>query len=364
MGLFLSSALLAACPKIDWFSTQAKVAVAVALIRNRPPGMSGRQYAEALGCRLRSQDEGWKKKAEELQREVLRLRQEALIATATCASKSSTQVAGRPSSRENVCPPKSKPQGHRDEATLHPHVQFMQSLCALHRVDGNSRGVEALWFGCDGDVGSVLADTVCQLLDSVAAACRDSSTLESHNLLLKACQIAAQAMDLYCSQQLPSAELVKRVEEPLRELSRMLLHSDWPNGVSTGKPSPRLELYSYRFKLLSAGCRGRMSASLLVRHILSEIGALADQLWQGRDGSVLDTFPVDRYQKSCYLFTVLEELLQKPEVAHRVEVGPEQLEFLSHVEQQVFLLSDEFPLFSIRMWGIRGLLTPLIRAGL
>lgn len=85
--------------RAEWFSTQAKVAVAVALIRNRPPGMSGRQYAEALGCRLRSQDEGWKKKAEELQREVLRLRQEALIATATCASKSSTQVAGRPSSR-------------------------------------------------------------------------------------------------------------------------------------------------------------------------------------------------------------------------------------------------------------------------
>lgn len=81
---------------------QAKVAVAVALIRNRPPGMSSRQYAEALGCRLRSQDEGWKKKAEELQREVLRLRQEALIATATCASKSSTQGAGRPSSRVSI----------------------------------------------------------------------------------------------------------------------------------------------------------------------------------------------------------------------------------------------------------------------
>uniref|UniRef100_A0A3Q4GHK9 Meiosis-specific, MEI4 homolog (S. cerevisiae) n=1 Tax=Neolamprologus brichardi TaxID=32507 RepID=A0A3Q4GHK9_NEOBR len=343
------------CPRFTEFTKNVTLAVAVALIRNRPPGMSGRQYAEALGCRLRSQDEGWKKKAEELQREVLRLRQEALIATATCASKSSMQVAGSEEHQQDcdsetpklflhkaepaaASSPPLVPCSHRDEAALHPHVQFMQSMCALHRVDGNSRGVEALWFGCDGDVGSVLADTVCQLLDSVAAACRDSSTLGSHNLLLKACQIAAQAMDLYCSLQLPSAELVRRVEEPLRKLSRMLLHSDWPDGVSTGKPSPRLELYSYRFKLLSAGWRGF-----------------------GRDGSVLDTFPIDRYQKSCYLFTVLEELLQKPEVAHRVEMGPEQLEFLSHVEQQVFLLSDEFPLFSIRMWGIRGLLTPLSR---
>ncbi|CAI5684698.1 unnamed protein product [Oreochromis niloticus] len=293
--------------RAEWFSMQAKVAVAVALIRNRPPGMSSRQYAEALGCRLRSQDEGWKKKAEELQREVLRLRQEALIATATCASKSSTQGAdssrmddpsqdlfgpGRVEFSKEPRPdcdsetpelflheaepaaaslPPLVPCSHRDEAALHPHVQFMQSLCALHRVDGNSRAVEALWFGCDGDVGSVLADTVCQLLDSVAAACRDSSTLGSHNLLLKACQIAAQAMDLYCSQQLPSAELVRRVEEPLRELSGMLLHSDWPDGLE-----PAEKLMQYVIALGSS----RMSASLLVRHILSEIGALADQLWQ------------------------------------------------------------------------------------
>ncbi|XP_030578016.1 meiosis-specific protein MEI4 isoform X2 [Archocentrus centrarchus] len=333
--------------RAEWFSTKAKVAVAVAVIRNRPPGMSGRQHAEALGRELRLQDEGSKKKAEELQQEVLRLRQEVLMAKATSAGTSSTQAADSsgmddPSQdlfgsgsvgfseelqpdcdsetpdvfQQNAEPPAASPpppvpSGHREEDALCPHVQFLQSLCALHRVEGRGKGLEALWFGRDGDAGSVLADTVCRLLDSVVAACRDPSVLGSHNLVLKACQVAARAMDLYCSQRLPSAELMRRGEEPLRELSRMLLHSDQPG--------------------------------------------------RAQHGSVLDAFPVARYHNSCRLFGVLEELLQRPEVASRVEVGSERAVFLSHVEQRVFLLSDEFPLFSIRMWRIGGLLGSLNR---
>uniref|UniRef100_A0A3Q0QTT4 Meiosis-specific, MEI4 homolog (S. cerevisiae) n=1 Tax=Amphilophus citrinellus TaxID=61819 RepID=A0A3Q0QTT4_AMPCI len=331
------------------------LAVAVAVIRNRPPGMSGRQHAEALGRELRLQDEGSKKKAEELQQEVLRLRQEVLIAKTTSAGTRSVglseelqpdcdsetpdlfqQNASPPAaSPPAASPPPPVPSGHREEDALRPHVQFLQSLCALHRVEGRGRGLEALWFGRDGDAGSVLADTVCRLLDSVVAACRDPSVLGSHNLVLKACQVAARAMDLYCSQRLPSAELMRRVEEPLRELSRMLLHSDQPGRVSTGK-AVRLEPDCYRFNLWP-------------------------HLSKAQHGSVLDAFPVARYHNSCRLFGVLEELLQRPEVASRVEVGSERAVFLSHVEQRVFLLSDEFPLFSIRMWRIGGLLGSLNR---
>lgn len=78
---------------------------------------------------------------------------------------------------------------------------------------------------------------------------------------------------------------------------------------------------------------------------------------QGQESSVLDAFPVDQYQNSSYLFWILEELLQKSKVPCRVEVGSEQMGFLSHLEQRVFLLSDEFPLFSICMWRIGSLLT-------
>lgn len=77
-----------------WFLMKAKVALAVAIIKNKPPGMSGQEHAEALACKLKSQDESWKKKAQGLQQEVLRLQQEMLITRVT-NTKSTTETAGR-----------------------------------------------------------------------------------------------------------------------------------------------------------------------------------------------------------------------------------------------------------------------------
>ena len=74
---------------------KARVALAVAIIKSKPPGLSGRQYAEALACKMKSRDESWKKKAQELQQEVLRLRQEMLISRVTSNIKSSTVAAGK-----------------------------------------------------------------------------------------------------------------------------------------------------------------------------------------------------------------------------------------------------------------------------
>lgn len=134
----------------------------------------------------------------------------------------------------------SIPHGHPIEITLLPHVEFLHSLCALHRVRANERGLEALWFSRDGDAGSVLMDSVCQLLDSVVTACRDPPPLGPRDLVLQACQVVAQAMDLYCSQRLPSVEFMRRVEKPLRELTGMLLHCDQLSRVSEGIDGERL----------------------------------------------------------------------------------------------------------------------------
>ncbi|KAM7368272.1 hypothetical protein PAMP_014511 [Pampus punctatissimus] len=42
----------------------------------------------------------------------------------------------------------------------------------------------------------------------------------------------------------------------------------------------------------------------------------------GQESSGLDKFPVDQYQNSCYLFWIVEELLQKSNVPCRVEGFP------------------------------------------
>ncbi|XP_038583251.1 meiosis-specific protein MEI4 isoform X1 [Micropterus salmoides] len=374
----------------EWFFTKAKISLAVAIIKNKPTGMSGREYAEALAGKMKSQDEGWKKKARELQQEVLRLRQELVMARATSNTRSTAHAADHdytmnvsqdlfgPESTACSADPQSgcdsetpelllpdhqpavpSPQppvpsshhgGPRGNAAL-PHVQFLQSLCSLHRVDGDHRGLESLWFSSDVDVGSVLVDSVCQLLDSVVAACRDPPPLGPRDLVLQACRVAAGAMDLFCSQRPPSVEFMRRVEESLRELTAMLLHS---NELSRLQAAEKLTDY-----LITLGSSS-MSKSFLIRHMLSQISALADQLWQAfqeQESSGLDKFPLDQYQNSCHLFWILEELLQKSKVPCGVEVGSEQMGFLSHLEQRVFLLSDEFPLFFICMWRIGGLLT-------
>uniref|UniRef100_A0A3Q1B970 Meiosis-specific protein MEI4 n=1 Tax=Amphiprion ocellaris TaxID=80972 RepID=A0A3Q1B970_AMPOC len=351
-----------------WFLMKAKVALAVAVIKNKPPGMSGRAYAEALACKLKSQDESWKEKAQRLQQEVLRLQQEMLItklfganfsvynlpdddnkmddasqdlfgpgsevysAEPDCGSETPELLQLPPDRAITLPAPPAHPSsfhGSPQGDTLFPHVKFLQSLCALHRVEGNNRGLEALWFSPGGDAGCVLMDTVCQLLESVVVACKDPPALGPRDLVLQACQTAARAMDLYCSQRLPSVEFMRRVEEPLKELTRTLLHRNQPSRVSDGIYGEHKIFLNY----FSDGC-----------HL-----------------SGLDKFPVDQYQNSCHLFWILEALLQKSKVACRVEVGSEQMVFLSHLEQRVFLLSDEFPLFSICMWRIGGLLASLER---
>lgn len=79
---------------------------------------------------------------------------------------------------------------------------------------------------------------------------------------------------------------------------------------------------------------------------------------QGKESSAPDSFLVYQYENSCYMFWILEQLLQKYEVRGRVQLGPEQKAFKDNLDQYILLLSDEFPLFALYMWRIGGLLSP------
>ncbi|XP_069830775.1 meiosis-specific protein MEI4 isoform X3 [Dendropsophus ebraccatus] len=57
----------------------AKVALAIAIIRNKPEGKSSRQYTEELAKRVSDKEGNWKAKVMVLEAEVLRLRQELLL---------------------------------------------------------------------------------------------------------------------------------------------------------------------------------------------------------------------------------------------------------------------------------------------
>ncbi|KAM4632858.1 meiosis-specific protein MEI4 [Polymixia lowei] len=348
---------------VDRVIEKARLALAVAVITSRPPGQSGREHAEALARRLTEQDEGWKCKAQELQEEVLKLRQELLLAKMMSKIRNPAEPRGpalQPAPAPAPAPSSTSfpswQGGARGRAAL-LHMRFLQSWCGLHRAEGKDGGLEGAWFGPDGDT-SVLADSVCQLLDWVAAAaaaCKTDPTLPSGApfLLLQACQVAGRAVDLWGSHGQPSAEFVTRVEERLKELTRLLLCGDELNRFQLGERLTDCLVVLGASKLLK---------TLLIRHILSQINNLAHQLCQGQETAGPERFTVHRYENSFYLFWILEQLLQRSEVPGREQMGsgvtPEQKAFQGLLGHHVLLLSDEFPLFALYMWRIGALLSP------
>uniref|UniRef100_A0A096MBP6 Meiotic double-stranded break formation protein 4 n=1 Tax=Poecilia formosa TaxID=48698 RepID=A0A096MBP6_POEFO len=364
--------------RVPWRLMKAQVAVAMAVVRSRPPGVSSRQHSEALGCTLRRQDGAWRERAQALQEEVLRLQQELLVSRATDDTNSSWETAGFHLSDEAIMEDLSQdlfgpgspafsadPPPDRDSETpdllLHsrlqtdpwsdallPHMRFLQSLCSVQRLDGSSVALAP-----EGHGGSAASETVFLLLDSVAVACRAPLLPGLPDLLPQASRAASRALDLLCCGR-PSLDLRRRLEEALRQLTQMLLHSPRPGRIDGLQAAEKL-----KESLVALGSSS-VSKSLLVRLILSEIGSLAEQLWQTsqvQESSALRTFPLDRYQNSCHLLWVLERLLSSPDRAWwRPELEAVQTAFLHRLELLVFLLWDEFPLFSILMWRIGKLL--------
>lgn len=79
-------------------------------------------------------------------------------------------------------------------------------------------------------------------------------------------------------------------------------------------------------------------------------------VFQAGKSSALQDFPLLQYHNSFHLFRCVETLLQSSRLPYRVEVGSDPTGFLAHLQQRVFLLSEEFPLFSVNMWMVGGLL--------
>ncbi|CAB1340386.1 unnamed protein product [Coregonus sp. 'balchen'] len=353
----------------EWGLRKAKLVVAVAIIKSKPPGRSGRRHAEHLANTLSSQTEAWKTKAQKLQEEVLRMRQELLLTQMLSKPKntSGTEAGGddfkdllsqdlmgpglvkdllnsdmdsgygMENNTETLLPtqdsaePSAQPAfptvdttppqipfsslceaGSRGKAML-LHMQFLQSLCGLNRLEGEAMSVEAGGFSLDKD-RSVVADSVCQLLSCVVSASRDVRLLPPHSLLLQACRVVAQAVDHWLSHRQPSLLFVTGMEDSLKQLTDVLL------------------------------CNG--------------------QLNRGESSNGPGQFDMSLYENSFYLFWLLEQLLQVRQGPPGATGGtghhwsPEQKALLGRLEHSVLLLSDDFPLYALYMWRIGALLAP------
>ncbi|XP_061757413.1 meiosis-specific protein MEI4-like isoform X1 [Nerophis ophidion] len=305
----------------------AMLAVVVAVVKSRPPGVSSRHHVEALASSLQRQERRRRSQADMLN----------IITTTSAGSFSDTPELLPLAFLSNQ--PKDPERG----AASLPHVHFLQSLCTLQRVGS---GPDSLWLGPGESAGTLLPDTLCVLMDSVVSAFRDRRTAKEGELALKACRAWTQALDWFFCQNAPCGDLITHMHSSLKELTAILMH--------TNQRHTNVELLTACLVTLA---NSRMSKSFLVGHFLCEVNILADRLWKAmQDDSPLDVFPVDHYQNLSHILWILEEHLQTSEVAVPEEDWSEWVDRLLHLEQRMFALSEEFPLFAIIVWRIVALL--------
>ncbi|XP_072512694.1 meiosis-specific protein MEI4 [Salminus brasiliensis] len=380
----------------------AKLAVAVAIIKSKPSGVSGRQHAEILAARLKKQDETWKAKAQDLREEVLQLRQELLLTKLLSNSRKAAeggraerddvvrllsqdptdaQLSGSDSGcgtsnntqtllptpdildapipcRTSIDPSPSIRPGHVTfpcqtgplEHVLSKRMQFLQHLSGLRKSSGPALAV-------DGE-GAVVWDSVLYLLSSVIEAFKEASgdrVLTEPPLLLQASQVAARALEQGAVHQRPSALCLGQMEDSLKELLDLLLRNSGLNKFALQETLTEC--------LISLG-GSSILRSVLVRVLLSHINHLARHLWtacQSSSHGQQQQQQVDwsMYENSVYLFWLLEQLT----VVGQGRAGTEHRDLQAQLERYVLPLSEEFPLFALYLWRIRALLNPMSTAG-
>ncbi|KAJ8389353.1 hypothetical protein AAFF_G00120610 [Aldrovandia affinis] len=279
----------------SWCLRRVKVAVAVAVIKSKPPGRSGREQAEYLAAKLRSHGEDWEAKARALQVEVLHLRQELLLSKVLSKTGCAGAAAGDasiidPLSLDPVSSARDTPSWDQDsgcgtrestEAALlpptppDPHGEREPPTPAPRPGRGpfsSTRSSSRTWWawrawraartsrrsGCcvprTGTAAAVVSDSVCQLLSGLAAA-----------------RVAALAVDRWTSGRTPSADLMTRVGERLKELTDLLLNNSWLN---------RFDVQETLADCLILLGGSSLLKPLLIGHILCQVNRFADQLWE------------------------------------------------------------------------------------
>ncbi|XP_026881853.2 meiosis-specific protein MEI4 [Electrophorus electricus] len=382
-----------------WYIRTAKVAIAVAIIKSKPSGRSGRQQAEYLAAELNREDETWKTKARDLKEEVLRLRQELVLtkllskpnnsagageggdlvkllsqdltehhlseSDSGCGTGNNTQtlpltpdlvdahflLLPSPSPLSSVHPSRVcfPPVGHAGsrERAISEHTRFLQNLSGLLQLDG-----PALALSGEGDV---VWDSVLHLLSTVVDAYREAGggrLLPQPGLLIQASQVVARVLDQRGIHQRPPVQCLGQSEDSLKELVDLLLNNSQLNKSRTQEALTEC--------LLCLGSSGLLRPTL-VRLLLSNINHLTQHLRDTCQGSSEGgQQPVDwaRYENSFYLFWLLEHLSQ----AGRWKCGAENQDLLAQLESQVLPLSEEFPLLALYMWRVTALLDPMSAA--
>ncbi|NXP04741.1 MEI4 protein, partial [Thinocorus orbignyianus] len=371
----------------------SKLALAFAIIHSKPPGKSSKEYTEHLAKTLCEQDFGWKSKAEALEAEVLRLRQELLLnkicprfrlENATSAEtlldqerlsppNCSSQLDDSGCDVSNDCAfdslgtasDFSQPEHNVDtssrwleraplldlrcthkEESLAASVQFLQHLLEIRKLSEGGI-LQADFTEMDND-SFTICNSVSRLLDGLTVF-YNNPKIPVSNLLSEAIRVL---ISLITDSKLSNHVLkncFKKLEEFKKNLIKIILRSSGVNRFQA------LQAVSHTLGLLA---RNNILRNSLISLLLPKVRQFAEQLLEAHQ--VQGVYDIAQYENVSSLCMILEQLLDTEREGGNVASsdcdGEAKIKFLKDLDQIILYLSDEFPLFSLYLWRVSILL--------
>ncbi|NXS90899.1 MEI4 protein, partial [Jacana jacana] len=369
----------------------SKLALAFAIIHSKPPGKTSKEYTEDLARTLTEQDFGWKSKAEALEAEVLRLRQELLLnkicprfrlENAASAETLVDQERLNPlsylsqledsgcdvsndgafdslgtasdllQSQQNVdasnwwlgrVPPLDLCCTSQEESLAAP-VRFLQHLLELRELSEGGI-LQADFTQLEKDPFTI-CNSVSRLLDGLTVF-YNSPRIPVSDLLSEAVRVLTRLITDSKLSNHVLKKCFKKLEEFEKNLIKIILRSSGVNRFQA------LHAVSNTLVLLA---KNNLLRNSLVSLLLPEVRQFAEQLLEAHQ--VQGLYDITQYENIFSLCTILEQLLEKEREGDVPDCGGEEkLKFLKNLDQVILHLSDDFPLFSLYLWRVSVLLT-------
>ncbi|XP_073425393.1 meiosis-specific protein MEI4 isoform X1 [Dendrobates tinctorius] len=372
----------------------AKMALAIAIIRNKPEGKSSRQYTEELAKSVSDREVHWKVK--ELEAEVLHLRQELLLHKIHNSPELENESIGlTPDLQEHTVHPKpasliqddsgcdisnedgvdaltashssnncdqtcrnlsqsASPLNHlpitkrfsSGEEQLSSQIQFLNHLLGLGKLTtAQSLVTDFTKFGNDC---TVVTDSVSGLLNGLLSFYRypkqsvlrvQSEAFKTIGNLLTNCRLPNNTLQV----------CMKSLEDFEKQLIQSILTNDSMN---------RFKMQQFIMDSLYQLGKCQVLQGSLINLLFTEIKHFVDDLLQPE---VQLQYNIIKYENMSLLCTLLESLLQhrkeNQEALHCEVFDNETKLFVQNLDHTILQISDGFPLLSLILWRLGTLVT-------
>ncbi|XP_063772922.1 meiosis-specific protein MEI4 [Pseudophryne corroboree] len=376
-----------------WLNMTSKVALAIAIIRNKPEGKSSRLYTEELAKHISNRDVNWKAKAMELEAEVLYLRQQCFLhkihkisgleneridmiqephvpsgdlemvsqledsgcdicneegldrfsesQRSNNSNQSSTTLSYFASPSNHLPIIKKKSFG---EEQLSCQIQFLSHLLGLGKLtSAGSHLTDLTKFGNDC---SVVAESVSALLNGLLTLYKNPKPSVS--------RFQSEAIRTVTNL-LTNSQLSKYIlHECMKSLKDFIIHLI--QSILTNSSINRFQMQQCKVDCLNQLGKCHLMQAPLINLIFTEVKHFVDELLCQQNQTIYD---ISKYENISMLCSLLETIIQRrkdeQDIWHFEIFDDETKMFMQNLDHTILLISDGFPLFSLILWRLRTL---------